>query len=78
MNDVNGRKLSENDQVTLLHVTDEMVAGLPEDEASFLRSMSGQTVTVSEVEETSIEVMMTDRKSGMLHFLRILGSDVRL
>ncbi len=77
MKDITGRKLSENDEVELLHVTDAMVSGLPDDEVVFLRSMAGKVVTVIEVDDTSIEVMMTDTNSGMIHFLRIVGTDVK-
>lgn len=76
MRNIADRKIRETDEVMLLHVTDTMVSGLPDDEVSFLRSMAGKIVTVSEVDETSIEVMMTDTNSGMIHFLRIAGTDV--
>ena len=78
MKDIAGRKLLENDEVTLLHVTDAMVLGLPDEEVAILRSMAGKVVTVSEVDETSVEVMMTDTNSGMVHFLRITGTDVEI
>jgi hypothetical protein len=74
--DVEGHKLQENDTVTLLKVTDMMVSGLPEEEVAFLRSMAGKAVVVSEVDDTSLEVSMIDEESGIIHFLRIEGSDV--
>lgn len=76
MRDISGRELHENDQVTLLHVTETMVSGLPGNEVEFLRSMSGKTVVISAVDDTSVEVTMTDPGSGMIHFLRVSGEDV--
>jgi hypothetical protein len=71
------QEFSKNDVVTLLRVTEAMISGLPEEEAAFLRSLAGERVVVSAVYETDVEVTMTDRKSGIIHFLRVTGSDVR-
>lgn len=76
MRDISGRELHEDDRVTLLNVTDAMVSGLPENEVEFLRSMSGKTVVISEIDDTSVEVTTTDPSSGTIHFLRISGHDV--
>jgi hypothetical protein len=76
MRDRSGHALSENDEVTLLRVTKAMVSGLPEGEAEFILSMEGKTVTVSDISEQSIEVMMTDSRDGIIHFLWVAEADV--
>lgn len=76
MMDSAGQEIRERDPVTLLRVTDAMISGLPDEEAIFLRSMLGQRVPVSEVDDMGIEVTMTDTESGIIHFLRVGASDV--
>lgn len=74
--DKSGKQLNEDDVVILLVVSDDLVRGLPEQEAIFLRSAAGTEVTVSEVFDEEIEVTLTDETEGITHYLRVSGQDL--
>jgi hypothetical protein len=74
--DKSGKQLNEDDVVLLLVVSDDLVRGLPEQEAIFLRSAAGTEVTISEVFDEEIEVTLTDEAEGITHYLRVSGQDL--
>lgn len=57
--------------VILLEVSDALLNGLPVREQTFLRSLVGTVVAVSEEYEDDLVITAVDELDGMIHFLRV-------
>lgn len=76
MTDIAGNQLGVNDEVVLHALPENAISGLPEEEAAFLQNAAGRIVKVSEIDEHGVEITITDDASGIIHFLRVVGSDL--
>jgi hypothetical protein len=68
--------IGAGDIVTVLAVPAALVSGLPDDERTFLLSLVGGDVTVSDTSPDWIEIEAFDAASGIVHFLRMAARDI--
>ena len=79
--DGHGNVISCGDIVVIKKLPEGLSSGLPEEEATFISQLLGKIGRISssadtELDKQYIEIEISDKNSGIIHYIKISSADV--